>query len=135
MAQNTVKSQKGIYGLAKAVLLVTALYDLVLGIAFLFFYAPIFSWLLIELPTDARYLQLSAAFVLVLGIGYYLIYRNIERNKDLFLLGILYKVAYSAIAFYYFFFGTVETIFFIFGCIDLVMLALLVYCYKKIYNG
>ena len=34
---------------------------------------------------------------------YYLAYRNIERNVDLVLVGAIYELAYSGVAFYHFF--------------------------------
>jgi len=105
----------------KGLFLIAALYDLILGIAFLFFYKILYLFLNIPLPENPAYLSLSAMFVFVIGIGYYLIYLDIYANRDLAKLGVIYKFAYAAIAFYYLIFGAVpHFIFIVFALIDLV---------------
>ena len=107
--------------------LVAAVYDLILGFSFLFFYKFMYSFLNISLPDNPAYLSLSAAFVFVIGIGYYFIYLDIYSNKALVKLGIIYKIAYAIIAFYYFFLGTIPHIVFIlFAVIDIIFIFLFV---------
>ena len=85
----------------KTFFLVAALYDLVLGIAFFFFYGPIFERLGIALPDNTSYLHLCAGFVFVQGVGYWFVYRNMLRNVDIVKLGIVYKSIYTLVAVYY----------------------------------
>jgi hypothetical protein len=104
---------------------VSAIYDIVLGVAFIFFREQVFTALGIgeKLPAVSGYLALLGAFVLVIGIAYCLIARgDLQRNSDLILIGALYKLAYSATAFYYWglphvifsaLFGVADGIFFI----------------------
>ena len=86
--------------------LVAAIYDIVLGIVFTFFYKAAFAVLGIahKLPDFGGYVSLIGAFLLVIGIAYWLIYQgDLIQNRDLILVGALYKLAYSAIAFFYYF--------------------------------
>jgi len=126
------EKRKDIY--YKALFLTAAIYDIVLGITFLFFYRPVYRFLNIPVPEYPAYLSLSGAFVIVVGIAYYMIYLNIHRNRDLVKVGTLYKLAYCLIVFYYF---SVEylphNLFLIFGIIDMFFFFLFVefLCYTK----
>ncbi len=83
---------------------IAAVYDIVLGITFLFFYRPVFRWLDAEdaLPEHTSYISMIAAFLFVIGVAYVLIaVGDLERNKDLISIGILYKVAYFAVTLWY----------------------------------
>src|SRR3989344_1977290 len=110
-------------GWARIFFLIAAIYDFVLGILFLFFYAQIFNYFGIDLPQFPEYLQVSAVFVATLGIGYFLIYKNIDRNRDLWKLGILYKIVYIVfVSYYYFITQTANIVFFTFAVIDALFL-------------
>jgi hypothetical protein len=85
----------------KTFFLVAAAYDLVLGLAFFWFYGPIFDMLGVALPIDTSYIHLSAGFVFVQGVGYWFVYQNMERNIDIVKLGVVYKAVYSGVALYY----------------------------------
>jgi hypothetical protein len=82
---------------------IAAVYDIVLGVIFTFFPARAFSALgiFMGMPTNC-YVTLLGAFVLVIGVAYYLISRgDLRKNLDLIMIGALYKFAYTATAFYY----------------------------------
>jgi len=111
-----------------------AIYDVVLGIAFTFFPARAFAALGIsdKLPAFGGYLTLLGAFVLVIGVAYFLIARSdLRRNADLILVGTLYKLAYATTAFYYWSQGSLPHIAFaaLFGVTDAVFFILMVECY------
>lgn len=113
---------------------IAAVYDVLLGITFTFFPARAFNALGIgeKLPAFGGYLTLLGAFVLVIGIAYFLIARgDLRRNLDLILIGALYKLAYSATAFYYWFAGSLPHIAFaaLFGVADAVFFVLMAECY------
>jgi hypothetical protein len=118
-----MKNQDGFY---KKFFLIAAIYDFILGALFLLFYKPIFSFFNIIAPVPAMYLQMSAAFVIAMGFGYYLVYKNLHKNTDLVKLGISYKAVYSALVFYFYFAGTAHWIFFLFAVFDLIFLTLFV---------
>lgn len=113
---------------------ISAIYDGVLGIAFVFFARRTFDALGIadKLPEFGGYLGLLGAFVFVLGFAYYLISRgDLARNIDLIFVGVAYKLAYCAIAIYYsvaeslphWVFGAV------FGVADFIFFVLMAECY------
>ena len=104
--------------------LIAAIYDFVLGLLFFFFYKPVFSYFNIALPNSPMYLQMAAAFVIAMGVGYYFVYLNLYRNIDLVKLGIVYKAVYSGLTSYFYFAGSAHWIFFVFAVIDLIFLLL-----------
>jgi hypothetical protein len=85
----------------KALFLVAALYDGVLGAVFFFLYSPLFEALGIALPNNTSYIHLTAGFVFVQGVGYWFVYRRMLQNIDLVKLGVIYKGIYSLVAVYY----------------------------------
>ena len=118
----------------RSLFLIAAVYDVVLGITFTFFPARAFDALGIreKLPAFGGYLTLLGAFVLVIGIAYFLIARgDLRRNTDLILVGTLKKLAYSATAFYYWSQGSLPHVAFgaLFGVADAVFFILMAECY------
>ncbi len=113
---------------------IAAFYDLLLGVTFTFFPARAFAALGIseKLPAFGGYVTLLGAFILVIGIAYALISRgDLRGNADLILVGTLYKLAYSATAFYYWAAGTLPHVAFaaLFGVADAVFFVLMAECY------
>jgi hypothetical protein len=118
----------------RGLFLIAAVYDVLLGITFTFFPVRAFDVLGIreKLPAFGGYLTLLGVFVLVIGVAYFLISRgDLQRNMDLILIGTLYKLAYSATAFYYWLAGGLPHIAFaaLFGVADAVFFILMVECY------
>ena len=111
----------------RALFLVAAIYDFVLGILFFLFYRPIYSYFNITLPTYPVYLQMAAAFVIAMGIGYYFVYRNLYRNIDLVKLGVVYKLVYSGLTSYFYFTDLAHVTFFWFAIIDAIFLVLFIW--------
>lgn len=113
---------------------IAAVYDVLLGITFTFFPARAFDALGIgeKLPAFGGYLTLLGAFVFVIGIAYFLIARgDLRRNRDLILIGTLYKLAYCVTAFYYWLAGNIPHIVFValFGVADAVFFVLMAECW------
>ena len=113
---------------------ISAVYDVLLGITFTFFPARAFDALGIreKLPAFGGYLTLLGAFVFVIGIAYFLIASgDLRRNLDLILVGVLYKLAYCATAFYYWLTGNLPHVIFValFGIADAVFFVLMTECY------
>lgn len=108
----------------KIVFAIAAAYDLILGLAFFFFYKSTYAMFEIELPETEAYLQLAAAFVFAQGILYYFVYRNLRRNVDIVKVAIAYKIAYAWVALYNWATGELpHEIFAVFGLIDIVFIA------------
>jgi hypothetical protein len=121
------KYYRGLFGFS-------ALYDMVLGITFAFFHTRAYAALGIsdKLTGVRGYLTLLGAFVMVTGIAYFLIaLGDLRRNKDLILVGTLYKLAYAATAFYYWAQGSLPHVAFgaVFGVADSVFFLLMAECY------
>src|ERR1035441_7684895 len=118
----------------RSLFLIAAVYDVLLGITFTFFPARAFDTLGIreKLPAFGGYLTLLGAFVLVIGVAYFLIARgDLRRNADLILVGTLYKLAYAGTAFYYWSQGSLPHVAFaaLFGVADAVFFILMAECY------
>lgn len=111
-----------------------AVYDLTLGVLFLFFYRPVFEFLEIEdtLPEYTSFVSLIAAFLFVIGVAYVLIARgDLLRNRDLIAVGALYKLAYFSVALWYLIGGVYPHIVFfvVFGVADLLFLVAMAECW------
>jgi hypothetical protein len=118
----------------RGLFIIAAFYDLLLGVTFTFFPGRAFATLGIseKLPAFGGYVTLLGAFVLVIGIAYGLISRgDLRCNADLILVGTLYKLAYSATAFYYWAAGSLPHIAFaaLFGVADAVFFLLMTECW------
>ena len=121
------KYYRGLFTLA-------ALYDILLGLTFTFIPAQAFAALGIgdRLPAFRGYVTLLGAFVLVIGVAYALISRgDLLRNADLILIGMLYKLAYAVVAFYYWAQGTLPHAAFaaVFGVADTIFFVLMAECW------
>lgn len=104
----------------KGFFLIAALYDIVLGAAFFLFYGPLFSALHIALPNNTSYIHLTAAFVVVQGIGYWIVYREPDANRGIVQLGVVYKAAFSGLSVWYWITGgLLHPIFGVFGILDI----------------
>jgi len=115
----------------RALFLVAAIYDLVLGVVFTIFYKPAFEMLDVT-PPESGYIPLLGSFLFVIGIAYYLIWRgDLARNRDMILVGTLYKLAYSSIALIFWAIGDIPHVAFgaVFGLADLVFFLLMLECW------
>lgn len=111
----------------RMVFFIAAVYDIVLGLAFLFAHPWLYGALGLALPTEPAYLHTAAAFVLVQGIMYVLVWGDMVRNRDLALAGAIYKAAYASVAFYHWTLGDLpHPLFGLFGIIDVGFLLLFV---------
>jgi len=115
-----------------------AIYDVVLGVVFLFFGRWAFDILDIEEKyPEGGFIQLIGGFVLVLGIAYYLIWRSdLWRNRDLVAIGALYKLAYTGVGLWIAVFDELPHMLFLwaFGVADAVFLVLMVECLVYLYQ-
>ena len=103
--------------------IVAAVYDLVLGAAFFLFYGPIWELLELQLPNNTAYIHLTAAFVFVQGVGYWIVARDLTRNHGIVQMGIAYKFAFAALSFYYFAIGQLlHWSFLVYGVLDALFL-------------
>ena len=122
----------------KGLFAVAAVYDTVLGIIFLFFGRWTFDRLNIaDKYPEGGFLPLIGAFVLVLGIGYFIIWRgDLWRNRDLIVVGTLYKLAYTSVGIYVAVADEVPHALFLwgFGVADAVFFVLMMECLLYLYR-
>lgn len=107
----------------KTFFLVAAIYDIVLGAGFFFFYAPLWEAFDVALPSSISYIHLTAAFVFVQGVGYWLVYRDPNGNRGIVQMGVVYKIAFAGLAFYYWAIDELlHPVFLLFGALDVLFL-------------
>jgi hypothetical protein len=111
----------------KIIFLIAAIYDFVLGLVFFLFYRQIFNYFNITIPDYPAYLQMAAAFIIAMGVGYYYVYKNLYRNIDLVKLGIVYKIVYSGVTTYFYFTDVANRVFFWFAIFDFIFLCLFIW--------
>ncbi len=115
---------------------VAALYDGVLGL--LFFLAPGLPFEMFEVtpPNHMAYVQFPAALLLIFGLMFAAIARAPRKNRQLVIYGILLKISYSGITFFYWLTSGVPIIWKPFAVIDLIMLVLCVWAHRVLHaNG
>jgi hypothetical protein len=88
-------------GFYRGLFLVAAAYDALLGLAFVLFHVPIYAHFGMTLPHHPGYVQLPALFIAIMGVADGLVARDPVRNRDLVLIRVLMKVAYSGLCFWY----------------------------------
>ena len=101
---------------------VAALYDGVLGLAFLFFGPGIFQWFDVTPPNHFGYVQFPGALLIVFALMFIAVGRDPVRNRNLIPYGILLKVSYCGVAFYYWFLYGLPGMWKPFAIIDLLFL-------------
>ena len=119
----------------KGLYLISALYDFILGIAFLFFYQPIFKMLGMNIPENPAYLTFCALMIALFGILLFMIYQNLSGSRRLIIYAILVKFAYiGTVLYYYLFVGSsyVDMPFLIFAGFDFVFAILFIESLKYI---
>jgi hypothetical protein len=121
-----MKKREGYY---RGLYLAAALYDFILGVAFLFFYRPIFEILGMNLPSNPAYLTFCAAMIALFGILLFMIYLNLEGSRRLVIYGIMVKFAYiGTVLYYYLLVGSdyVDLPFRLFALFDLIFAVLFI---------
>ena len=101
---------------------VAAAYDLILGIAFLLAFRPIYARFGIALPNHDAYVQFAAAVVAIFGIGFWFVALAPQRNRDIIKMGILLKLSYASVVFAHFARGQMPTMWVPFAFLDLLFL-------------
>lgn len=87
--------------LIKALFYVSALYDGILGLIFLFFWAAIYRMFDVTLPNHAGYVQFPALLLIIFGALFLQVARNPQENRNLIAYGIALKAAYSGTVFWH----------------------------------
>ena len=85
----------------KPLFLIAALYDGILGIAFLISPTGIFAMYGVEPPNHMAYIQFPAFLLIIFAIMFYRVAMDPVRNRDLILYGCGLKVSYCMLVLVY----------------------------------
>jgi hypothetical protein len=86
----------------RRVFLIGALWNLVGGVFIIASTGWIFDNSGVAVPFPAAYYYTWTAMILVFGLGYYCVYRDMFRNRDIVLMGVIGKSAFSGVFLYNF---------------------------------
>ena len=111
---------------------IAALYDGVLGVAFLLFPAAIYAMYAVEPPNHMAYVQFPALLLIIFGVMFFQISKNPAKNRGLILYGCALKVSYCSMVFGYMATSGVPAMYVPFAYADLVFLALFVMTYRSL---
>ena len=112
--------------------ILAALYDGVLGVAFLFAPLAIYTAYGVEPPNHMAYVQFPGMLLIVFGAMFYQISKDPARNRGLILYGCGLKVSYCSMVFYYMGTSGVPAMYVPFAWADLVFLALFIMTYRSL---
>lgn len=125
MSRVRTRSYQGLF-------LVAAVLGILVGFVLTFFAGPLYEVLDIadEMPAGG-YVQFIGASFLILGIGYALVFEgDFWRNRDLILVGTLFKLALSAVAITFWVMGDLPHIAFgVLGIVDACLFVLMLECW------
>lgn len=110
----------------------SALYDGLLGIFFLFASPLVFRWFEVTPPNHYGYVHFPAALLIIFGLMFLAIARDPVKNRNLIPYGILLKIAYCSVAFYHWFTAGIPGMWKPFAICDLVFLVLFIWAWGAV---
>ena len=118
--------------LSRIVFAISGIYDLFLGIVFLFF--PLFAFDLFNVtyPNHLVYVQFPAALLLIFAVMFFSIAKDPVGKRSFIPYGVMLKVAYSGIVFWYWLFADIPDIWKPFAIADLLFIIVFGWCYYEI---
>jgi hypothetical protein len=90
-----------VYTWTKSLFVIAALYDGLLGLAFVFFPLTIFAYYGVEPPNHPAYVQFPALLLLIFAALFLRIAGNPAKNYSLIPYGIALKASYTGLAFWH----------------------------------
>lgn len=111
---------------------ISALYDGVLGLAFLFAPAALFDWYGVTPPNHFGYVHFPGALLITFALLFLAVARNPVANRNLIPYGMLLKVSYCGVVFYHWISGGIPGMWKPFAWFDLAFLVLYVVAYKQL---
>jgi len=111
---------------------VAALYDGILGLAFLWDPNAVFAWGQVTPPNHLGYVQFPGALLIIFALMFLAVAIRPRENRTLIAYGVLLKLAYCGIAISYWVTSGIPSMFKPFAVIDLVFLVLFVVAYRAL---
>ena len=113
----------------KYLFIVAALYNIVNSVIFIFisiFATELFPLFGVAVPPSMIWLQLSLILILIFGIGYIIVSRDLEKNHGLVFIGAFAKLMFFILVLIYFIVGDVNILIVLLGGVDLIMVFLFI---------
>ena len=113
----------------KYLFLIAALYNILNSVIFIgisIFGVGLFPLFGVAVPPSMIWLQLSLFLILIFGIGYIYVSRDLEKNRGLVITGGLAKLTFFIIVLSYFISGDVNILIVLLGGIDMIMVILFI---------
>ncbi|MDD2597648.1 MAG: hypothetical protein PHO37_00275 [Kiritimatiellae bacterium] len=111
-------------GYIKLLYVIAALYDGLLGGAFLFAGERLFAWFKVTPPNHLGYLHFPAALLIVFAIMFLAIARNPAKNRNLIPYAMLLKVSYCGVVLFHWLTAGIPDMWKPFGICDLLFFVL-----------
>lgn len=111
---------------------VAAIYDGLLGLAFLFAGGATFDWFGVPPPNHPGYVQFPAALLIVFALMFAAIAKDPARNRGLIPYGILLKVSYSGVVLFHWLATGVPDMWKPFAVCDLLFILAFAWAWKRI---
>ena len=118
-------------GQIRALFAVAGVYDLALGVAFLFFGPQIYAATNVTPPNHWGYVQFAALLLATFGLMFLAVARDPMGNRNLMPYGMALKVSYLGVVLYYGSVGECPVMFQPFAAIDAIMLVLFLMAYRQ----
>jgi hypothetical protein len=115
----------------KAMFILAAVYDGILGLAFLLFGSEIFRIANVTPPNDIGYIQFPALLLIVFAVMFYQIARNPPKNRELMLYGAGLKASYAGVVFWHQLSSGIPMLWIPWAWADLVFLILFLSAWKR----
>ena len=125
-------TQNNYPGVIKPFFILASLYDGILGLLFLLIPAQLFEMANVTPVNHFGYVQFSALLLIIFGIMFYQIARNPVENKNLIIYGILLKLSYCSVVFFYWIAQNLPFIWKPFAVLDVLFLIAFIWAYKAI---
>jgi hypothetical protein len=100
--------------------IIGAIWNIVIALGFLFLTKQVLPLFGLQMPAEPVWLYLFSALVLVFGLGYYWVSRNLDRNHAVVGMGVVGKLLVFLILGYYWIAGSIPTLTALAGVGDLV---------------
>jgi len=112
--------------------IVAALYDAVLGVAFVLFPLSIYAMYQVEPPNHLAYVQFPGLLLIIFAAMFYQVSKNPVQNRGLIPYGVALKASYCGMVFYYMATSGVPGMYVPFAWADLAFLLLFVLTYRSL---
>lgn len=119
----------------KALFVVAALYDGLLGLLFILFGPEIFVFYAVEPPNHMAYVQFPALLLLIFAAIFYRISTHPVKHRELILYGCGLKVSYCVLAFGYQLTTGIPSMWIPWAWADIVFLVLFIVAWRSLGNA